>query len=118
MCDFYCNCIGCKGHLQKFIPVIEKQWWGSREVFYDEKSFLQEILRCFVRQNRLICGFCENCFTCSNLNDIRKKLDGVYFFTKRKDCRYQPCCWKVTFLDIVDKSNFYIEIFETRKEYV
>ena len=44
MYDFYCNCIECKGHSQKFIPVIEKQCWGSREVFYDEKKILQEIL--------------------------------------------------------------------------
>ena len=35
--------------------------------------------------NRKICGFCEECETCTRIPHIRMCLDDAYYFKTRKD---------------------------------
>ena len=53
------------------------------------KTELQEWLVCKIRENRLICGFCNNCGTRSRSNYIKQCLINALFFYPRKD-GFQP----------------------------
>ena len=74
---FFGGCLGCVGHTRKFDQYIEKQWWGTSFSYFLNRDQLQELLNCFVKENRLICNFCQNCYICGRLYEIRERLDSL-----------------------------------------
>ena len=79
-------------------------------LLFGNREQLQEILSCLFHENREICGFCEQCFTCARLNDFRQRLTNAYFFYARKDGKFKPQLWRFYFFAFWSKFHFRVEI--------
>ena len=98
---YFRGCLGCRGHEKSLFCRVGKQWWGTSHCYLMNRSELEELLRCFVYENHIICGFCEECYTCERLKEIRKRLDNAYFLKNwTGGCLYHPYVWKVFFIFI------------------
>ena len=96
---------------------IQKTNCGGFFFYILSREHLQELLRCYVKENRLICGFCEQCYTCKRLKEMRIRLDDGYSFKKQQDgCPDHPYCWKIYLFSFKDTINFRVEIYVTKKE--
>ena len=88
---------GCEGnHILTFCSNENHYWCGDEFFYLVNKTELQEWIVCKIKENRLICGFCDNCGTFSRLNYFRQCLINVSFFYPRRD-DFQPIRWKVYF---------------------
>ena len=75
-----CGFMACRGYDNKLYLRASKQWWGTTLYYISNRQELQDMLICYIRENREICGSCEKCVECKKLKKIRKRLDNAYFF--------------------------------------
>ena len=93
--------------------IIQK---GSRGGLLNREQ-LQELLWCYLQENRLTCSFYKQCYTSKQLNEIRQRLNDAYFFRNLWDgCPYHPRCLKIYLFYFRDTTNFRVEIYPTKKE--
>ena len=83
---------------------------GTSFLYILNRDQLQELLNCYIEENRLICDISQNCYMCRRLDEIREILDCAYFFRKRQDSPYQPYCWKNVSFSFHYNINFIVEI--------
>ena len=70
-----CEAIGCEGgHNLTECSIVQS--------FEQKRARKMALLQ---NQNRKICGFCEECETCTRIQHIRMCLDDAYYFKPRKD---------------------------------
>lgn len=105
-----CGSMACQDHDVILNLYVSREKWGTALYFVCDRKELQNLLGCYVCERRKISDFCENCFECGKLNEIRERLNNAYFHKKRTDSPYQPVSWKVFLFTFRDPVHFRLEI--------
>ena len=71
------NAIGCEGHCNPLRYVLADY---PKRFYYIFKS---NGFRFFCRENRLICSYCEKCYTCRRFHYIKEKISKLGYFVRR-----------------------------------
>ena len=88
----FCNAIGCEGHSNPLRYVSADYPKRFYYIFKEEK--LEKWFLCICRENRLICSYCENCYTCRRFHYVKEKISKLGYFVRR-DWPWQPILWQV-----------------------
>ena len=83
----FCEGISCEGD-QNLIECSFNQSYGKEVFYFVSRKELEKWLSCKVNENRKICGFCEECETCTRIHYIRMYFDDAYHFKPRKDAPF------------------------------
>ena len=68
----FCNAIGCEGHSNPLRYVSAD--YPKRFYYIFKREELEEWFLSICRENRLICSYCENCYTCRSFHYIKKNF--------------------------------------------
>ena len=83
----FCNYISCEGHT-KSLQFFDARY-PTRGFYISDREELEEWFACVCRENRMICNYCKNCFTCEKFHVIENRLHELGYFAAR-DWPYQP----------------------------
>ena len=87
----FCNAMSCEGHSNPLRYVLAN--YQKRFYYFFKREELEEWFLCICRDSRLICLYCENCYTCRRFHYMKKISKLCYFF--RRDWPWQPILWQV-----------------------
>ena len=107
----FCNAFGCEGHT-KPVRLVEAKF-PKRFFYIFDRQELEEWFLCICTGNKLLCGSCEDCYTCSRFYFIKEEIHKLGYFVRR-NWPWQPILWQVHekyFLNkqCESKTNFGIE---------
>ena len=68
----FCNAIGCEGHERPLRYVSAE--FPKRFYHIFKRQELEEWFLCICRENRLICSYCEDCYTCRSFHFIKQEI--------------------------------------------
>ena len=99
----FCNHIGCEGHTKPLQFFDAK--YPTRGFYIFDREELEEWFAYICRENRVIRGYCENCFTCEKCHVIKNRLHEFGYFVAR-DWPYQPVEWQIHEFYLLADSKF------------
>ena len=70
----FCNAIGCQVHTYKLQFFDAKYPISTRSYYIFNRQKLEEWFSCLCKENRLICNYCENCYTCERFHFIKDRI--------------------------------------------
>ena len=85
------NAMGCEGLSNPLRYVLAD--YPKRFYYIFKTEELEEWVLCICREKRLICSYCENCYTCRRFH-YTKKISKLGYFV-RHDRSWQPILWQV-----------------------
>ena len=86
------NAIGCEGHSRPLRYVTAECLKKFYYIFKREE--IEEWFHCICMENRLICGYCEDCYTCRRFHFIKQEIHKLGYFDRR-DWPCQEILWQV-----------------------
>ena len=84
----FCSAIGCEGHERPL------RYVSAEFPYIYKRQELEEWFLCICRENRLVCGYCEDCYTCRRFFFIKQEIHKLVYFV-RLDWPWQPILWQV-----------------------
>ena len=68
----FCNAMGCEGHSNPLRYVLAN--YRKRFYYFFKREELEEWFLCIYRDSRLICSYCENCYTYRRFHYMKRNF--------------------------------------------
>ena len=88
----FCNAIGCEGHERPLRYVSAE--FPKRFYHIFKRQELEEWFLCICREDRLVCGYCEDCYSCRRFHFMKQEIHKLGYFVGL-DWPWQPILWQV-----------------------